>query len=354
MSNEPSKRRALVFGASGFIGRWLVRELLTQGVPVTAAVRSAASGEAVEQWLVGHDAGGSAAYVLVDFTRDGLGVDANTATLAGVSEIYNVAGAYRFGMSAAEARAANVEGAVRVVELAAQLPRVERLIHLSGYRVGAYAYGPQDWDEDKRGALYAAMGAYEASKVESDVAVRGRAAELGVPLTIANPSTVIGDSRTGETDQEVGLATSVRDLAAGKLMALPGGASTFVPIVSVDYLARFMALLPTVPEAAGQAYWILDDRTPALADLLTLIGRHLGVKVPKMRMPISLIRRLPAWITRADPETLGFLSIDRYPTGPARGLAQRHGLEFPPVEEVLVRWADYLVQSSDVLAAEPR
>ena len=35
-----TSRHALVFGANGFIGRWLVKELLDQGIPTTAAVRN--------------------------------------------------------------------------------------------------------------------------------------------------------------------------------------------------------------------------------------------------------------------------------------------------------------------------
>ncbi|WP_426999116.1 NAD-dependent epimerase/dehydratase family protein [Pseudarthrobacter sp. N5] len=46
-----ASRTALVFGASGFIGRWLVRELLLQGVAVVAAVRSAGSQVKLASWL---------------------------------------------------------------------------------------------------------------------------------------------------------------------------------------------------------------------------------------------------------------------------------------------------------------
>jgi nucleoside-diphosphate-sugar epimerase len=337
-------RRALVFGASGLIGRWLVLELLDQGIDVVAAVRSEVSGTTLQQWLDEHRARGPAPLLLVDFERDDLGVDPADAALAEVTEVYNLAGAYRFGMTAEEARHANVDGARRVVELAARLGGLTRLVHLSGYRVGAHPGTAGAWDQERRAAAYARFGAYEASKLESDAVVRARAAELGVALTIVNPATVIGHSVTGESDQRVGLATSVLDLAAGRLTALPGNRSTFVPVVTVDYLATFMALLAPLPETAGQAYWVLDDATPPLPELLTLIGRHLGVRVPTLRVPIWLVRRLPARISRADPETLSFLSSDCYPTAPARELAERHGLTFPPVTEALTRWADHLVR----------
>ncbi len=350
MKQEILKRRALVFGASGFIGRWLIRQLLADGVDVLAAVRSPQSAHNLGRWLGEHGVDQAVESIIVDFTADDLGLDVEVAAVASVTEIYNVAGAFRFGMSAEEARSANVDGSRRVVELAARLPLVSRLVHLSGYRVSAHDHGADAWSSERRASTYARLGAYEASKLESDAVVRARAAELGVPLTIANPSTVIGDSATGETEQQIGLATSVLDLATGNLTALPGGGATFVPVVTVDYLARFMSLLPATPEAAGQAYWILDDRTPALADLLTLVGRHLGVSVPRLRIPVWLIRRLPTALTKADPETLGFMATDRYPTGPAVALAERNGLEFPPVEDALKRWADYLVGHS--IAAE--
>ena len=48
-----AERHALVFGASGFIGRWLVVELASQGVRVTAAVRSSASADELDDLAAG-------------------------------------------------------------------------------------------------------------------------------------------------------------------------------------------------------------------------------------------------------------------------------------------------------------
>src|SRR5664279_1290414 len=44
--------------------------------------------------------------------------------------------------------------------------------------------------------------------------------------------------------------------------------------------------------------------------------------VPRARIPVGLIRRLPVALTHADPETLSFLSTDPYPTPPADELAR--------------------------------
>ncbi|MBG6058259.1 nucleoside-diphosphate-sugar epimerase [Cryobacterium sp. MP_M5] len=183
------------------------------------------------------------------------------------------------------------------------------------------------------------------SKVESDAGVQAFADKLNVPWTIANPATVIGDSVNGESEQMLGLATTIRDLLTGKLLAVHANAATFIPVVAVDYLARFMSLLPATEAARGKSFWILDDDTPALPDLHRVLGGHHGVTVPRLRIPVWIIKRLPDALTQADPETLSFLSSDRYPTGPANDLAYAHGLHQPNVSTTLTRWSEYLAEN---------
>ncbi|MFD3997095.1 alpha/beta fold hydrolase [Streptomyces sp. NPDC058583] len=306
---------AIVFGATGFIGRSLVAELLRRGQRVAAVARN----DTLTPWLIsqGVDIGGLG-IVAADITRP-------LAELPEARDVYNAAGRYAFGLGEEQARAANVTGALNVVEWAAGLPALRRLVHISGYRVSA-AEGRPD---------YARLGAYEASKIEGDLAVRARADALAVPLTIANPSTVIG------LGQYVGMAALVEDLWKGRLPALPGGADTFVPIITIDYLVRFLAEIPASP--AGEHYWVLDDETPLLPGLIGTIADHMGVRAPRRSIPAGLLRRLPRRVTGADPETLSFLSADRYPTASARTFAAGAGLEMPPAAEALRAWADDLV-----------
>ena len=333
-------RTALVFGATGFIGRWLVMELLVQGVATTAVVRSDRSAEDLLSWLAAHDVPAAPTVVRADFTRDDFGWA--PAAVEHVAEVFNMAGAYAFGMTTEDARAANVDVSRRIVSFAATLPRLVRLVHLSGYRVGGQDPATVPWSEATVAREYRRLGAYEASKVESDAVVQAHANALGVPWSIVNPSTVIGDSSTGESPQTVGLGTTVLDLLDGRMPALPGGRGTFVPVVTVDYLAAFTALLATDEETIGQSYWVLDDDTPALPDLLRLVGADHQVPIPRLSVPVALLKRLPAKVTRADPETLSFLSSDRYPTGSANELASRHGLAHPDVRESLRRWSRWL------------
>ncbi|SDL84156.1 alpha/beta fold hydrolase [Nonomuraea jiangxiensis] len=304
---------AIVFGAAGFIGRSLVAELLGRGRRVAAAVRN----DTLTPWLHAQNVDtGGLTVVTADISRPLTG-------LPHARDVYNTAARFAFGLDLAQARAANVTGALNVLEWAATLPDLRRLVHISGYRVS-------DADPDRAG-----LGAYEASKAAAHHAVRARARELGVPLTIANPSTVIGPG------QYIGLASLVENLWNGRLPALPGGPDVFVPIVTVDYFARFLAEIPASP--AGEDYWVLDDTTPLLPELVGTIADHLGVRSPRRTVPVGLVRRLPRRITGTDPETLSFLSADRYPTASARAFADRAGLEMPPAADALRAWADDLV-----------
>ncbi|GAA3481587.1 NAD-dependent epimerase/dehydratase family protein [Streptomyces yanii] len=280
-------RHALVLGASGFIGRHVVLALGQAGVRVSTASRSHESYQRLARWLAGRGHDQVPADLRVDFTKASL----IEGECDDITEIYNCAGAYRFGMSVDEARSANVDSVRAVVAFAARLPNLHRLVQVSGYRVGGQ--DPAPWSEEYRRETYRALGAYEASRVEADAVFQNVAAQLGVPWSIVNPASVIGDSATGESDQYLGLASSVKDLWQGSLPALPGNGQTFVPVVAADYLARFMTLLPMDAATQRTAYWPLDDDTPALPDLLTLIAEHYGVKAPRTRVPVPLLKRLP-------------------------------------------------------------
>lgn len=341
MTSHGASRQALVFGASGLIGRHLVLTLAQAGANVTAAVRSEASAERVRRWLADHGLTQQVGTVIADFDAPGI-IAGGPAALPHITEIHCCAGAFRFGMSAEEARSANVGIAEKVVDFAADLRKLQRLVYISGYRVGGQDPTAVPWSEEHRAAVYKELGGYEASKVESDAVFQARAIERRVPWTIINPATVIGDSATGETEQYIGMTKTIEQIWDGTAAALPAGDSTFLPVLTVDYMASFMAAAAVDPEAVDRAFWVLDDATPSLRELLTRAGNRLGAKVPRLQVPVGVIKRLPAWVTKADPETLGFLSSDRYPTGPAVELAARHGIPMPDVLLSIDRWVDYL------------
>ncbi|MFB7469708.1 SDR family oxidoreductase [Kitasatospora sp. NPDC056184] len=346
MSTAQPPPTSLVLGATGFLGRWLVLELLGRGEPTAATVRPGAGrSDELRRWLRAHGVDDHPlTTVAADLTRPGLGLTPeDDARLAEVRDIHNLAARYSFGLDRAAAHTANVDGALTALHWAAERPRLRRLVHVSGYRVGRDTAPRHPLPPAEADALYARLGAYEASKQLGDAAVRVTADRLGVPLTTVNPSSVIGHSATGEAGQYLGLAGLVRQLWSGRLPLLPGTARTFVPVVAIDHLTRFLAAVPEHDRGPAHAHTVLDPATPPLPELVALLADHLGVPAPRGRVPVGLVRRLPRALTGADPETLTFLSEDRYDTASADRLARAAGLHHPPVDELLRRWATRLV-----------
>ncbi|MCU1644197.1 MAG: hypothetical protein JWN03_4472 [Nocardia sp.] len=315
---------SIVFGAAGFIGRSLVAELLRDGHTVTAAVR-AGSQDRLRTWLTGEGVDQSGLTIVdTDIAQPDLAL---RGTIAGVRDVYNAAALMKFGLQADEARRVNVTGAVNVLTWASRQPELRRVVHITAYRATVEGGLERDYRN----------GAYGASKLEADAALRERAAAQRIPLTIANPSTVLGPG------QYFGLGDVVDNLWNGKLPALPGRSDTFIPVVDITYLARFIVGLPTLPDTVSKEYTLLDPATPNLPDLIRLIADHLHVPAPRFTIPVSLLRALPRALTNAEPESLMFIASDRYDTTAADDVARRLGIAHPPVGELLRSWADGIV-----------
>jgi len=87
------------------------------------------------------------------------------------------------------------------------------------------------WSPLRIATEYDRLGAYEASKVESDAVVQAAAHELGAPLTIANPSTVIGHSVTGKSAPSRGVELALGPRSQVRLVQLGR-------LVPTDFLRR--------------------------------------------------------------------------------------------------------------------
>lgn len=322
----------LVTGGSGLLGRWLLAALTRRGARVHVLLRGAAERAPELRAFVG-SLGGVPDRLEVhegDVERPGLGL---SAPLSGVRDVYHLAARFGFGLSVDEARRANVEGTLHVAELAASLPRLRRFVFVGGYRMtrppAALSGLRAPYDAVTIARVYAAHGAYEASKHESYAALKQLATARGLPLTVVHPSSVIGDSRTGRTTQLTGLAETVEQLWNGTLPALAGTADTFVPVVTVDHLADVLASVPLDPATLGEELVVLDPRTPNLPALIGRVAAHLGVPAPRWTLPAALVRALPRALTGLDPETLHFLSEDRYDTTSTDAHLARMGLRAP-------------------------
>ena len=338
----------LVTGATGFIGRWLLAALTARGRTVAAVLRNAAARDSELRSFVDGIGGDSRRLVVVpgDVESPSLGLDDGWESLR---DVYHLAARYEFGMSMADARRTNVNGTLNALAWASGQPSLRRFIYLGGYRMTRPTPELQaatfPLSDAEAAQLYREHGAYEASKHESWMAFRHTVASLDIAWTAVHPSSAIGDSTSGKTTQVTGLGETVERLWKRDMPALVGTKRTFLPVVAVDYLASFLASVPDNPETVGQELTVLDQQTPELPELVREIAEHLRVDAPSLVLPVSLVRALPRAWTGIEPETLGFLSDDRYDTDAADAHARVAGLQLPDRRRSLARWCDHLVST---------
>jgi pimeloyl-ACP methyl ester carboxylesterase len=241
----------------------------------------------------------------------------------------------------------NVGGTLRVAELARTLPKLRRFVALGGYRATRlpawFQDAPYPLSKTDQERLYKESGAYEASKLHAHRAIGAFAQEHHLPLTSVHPSTVIGSSTSGETNQLTGLADTAERLWQGRMPAMVGTEKTFIPIVCVDYLADFLASVPHNDATLGQDLCVLNSESPNLPGLVQEMAAHLGVRAPRRMLSKRFVSALPEAITGVEKETLTFLSEDRYNTRSAEEHANRAGLQMPDFGTSLHLWLDYLV-----------
>ena len=235
--------RVFLTGATGFIGRHLVDELLRQGCIVEALVRAPESLPACELAAQG------ARLVLGDVTdRESLREPMGRADV-----VIHAAGLYELGVAGenrARMTAVNVQGTENVLGLALAL-RCPRVLHVSS----ALAYGdsgPQPRDEDfERDTGFASH--YEWTKTEAHRIALAHAGR-GLPLVIACPNGVVGPN-----DHSV-MGYFLR-LHLNHLMPpvapCPG---SVLPLVHVEDLARGLAAA-ALRGRVGTTYFFSGERT---------------------------------------------------------------------------------------------
>ncbi|MEO8081172.1 MAG: SDR family oxidoreductase, partial [Caldimonas sp.] len=194
--------RYFVTGATGFIGRRLVKTLLARrGAIVHFLMRPESAGkldELLESWgVAGAGAKARAIPVWGDLTAKKLGVAADEIRkLKGhVDHLYHLAAVYDLSADAESQIAVNVEGTRAVVEFAKAID-AGHLHHVSSIAAAGLYEGVfrEDMFEEADGLDHP----YFMTKHESEKIVRH---ESKVPWTVYRPALVVGDSRTGEMDK---------------------------------------------------------------------------------------------------------------------------------------------------------
>jgi dihydroflavonol-4-reductase len=259
--------KALVTGATGFVGAAVARRLLEDHWQVRVLARRGSDRRNLKNLDVEVIEG--------DLTD----VDSLRDAALGCEGMFHVAADYRLGArNPAQLYRANVEGTRNVLS-AAHRSGVQRIIYTSSVAtIGIPADGTPG-DEQTANSLDNMIGHYKRSKYLAEEVVR-EAAREGISVIIVSPSTPVGpgDVKPTPTGQ------LVLDAAAGRM---PAYVDTGLNIVHVDDVASGH-LLAYERGKAGERY-ILGGQDMSLREILGVIASLTGRMPPRVRLPYGVV-----------------------------------------------------------------
>jgi thioester reductase-like protein len=286
----------LLTGATGFVGmELLARYLERTDRPLIALIRARDDAaaqtriDAVLANLFGYRAGRYAdrvSAVAGELTAPRLGLDPVRweRLAAQATTIVHSAASVSFVLSLEDARAINVEGTRRMLELAAQAREegvLERYAHIStAYVAGNHSgrFCEQDLDLGQ-----GFNNSYEQSKFEAEQLVRSW---HDLPFTIMRPSIVVGDRNSGWTAAFNVLYWPLRALSRGVFPAVPATPASPVDVVSIDYVADAIYELCQGAGDTGQTYHLTaGPQASTMGEIVNFASGYFHRPGPKLVPP---------------------------------------------------------------------
>ncbi len=271
--------KALVTGASGFIGRRLAGTLASRGHEVACLVRRTSSTAPLEEMSV---------ELVVGDLADRPSLE---RAVAGRDLVFHLAGAVQAVDETAfgEANAGGTRNLVEACLGAAARPG--RFVFVSSIAAAGPnpTERPATEDDPPRPA-----SAYGRSKLAAERVVLEAGARL--PATIVRPPNVLGPG-----SKELGRAIR---LLRWRIVPAIGDGRPRTSIVDVDDLVEALILAAGSPASIGRTYYVTDGRAYAWPEITAALAEEAGVRGPKARVPYR-VQLLAAWLAEAAARRTG-------------------------------------------------
>jgi dihydroflavonol-4-reductase len=248
--------RALVTGATGFIGSHVVAALAAAGHEVLGFDRRAPA----------------------DVVGDVLDARALARAMRGCDAVFHLAALYSYARAHARAmQAVNVDGTRAVLDAAARAG-VRRVVHTSSCATCGPVAGRAATEGDQPPGWELAVP-YKRTKLEGERLALS-AARNGLDVVVVNPTTPVGpgDRRPTPTGK------MVADVARGRAHAYLTGAA--LNVVAVEDVAAGH-LLSFERGRSGERY-LLGGENLSLREVFATVARAAGREPPRVRVPWTL------------------------------------------------------------------
>lgn len=289
-----------VTGATGFIGRYLVSNLLKRKGTIHVLVRK---GSEKKFDAIATSMGWDRKRLVIvtgDLSKPRLGLaPAKVKALSGkVKHFFHLAAIYDLSADAASQQVANIDGTRHAIELAAAI-KAGCFHHTSS--IAAAGLYPGTFREDMFEEAEGLRDPYLRTKHESEGIVRK---ECKVPFRIYRPSMVIGHSKTGEMDKIDGpyyLFTLIKKMR----QALPQWVPTLgieggrINVVPVDFVADAMDHIAHKRGLDGQCFHLVDPDPKRFGELMNTFCRAAHAPEMTMRLDARMLAVVPGAVRNA-------------------------------------------------------
>ncbi len=285
-----------VTGATGFIGRFLVANLLRRGEPIYVLVRKGSAKKLAElrddYW---HAPDKQVIGIVGDLGKPSLGVSADdTKKLAGkVRHFFHLAAVYDLTASPEDQQKANVDGTRNAVEFAETI-KAGCFHHVSSIAAAGLYDGVfrEDMFEEAEDLDHP----YFRTKHDSEGIVRRECAR---PYRIYRPGFVVGDSKTGYIDKIDGpyyffkFIQKLRQTLPPWMptIGIEGGRINIVP---VDFVAAALDFLAHKKGLDGKCFHLTDPAPHRIGEVLNIFARAGHAPQMTMRVNARMFGFIPA------------------------------------------------------------
>lgn len=268
--------KALVTGATGFIGSTLVNHLVKADWSVRALVRNP---EAARKLLPP-----SVELVTGDLSNE----NAMHSAIQGIEVVFHLAGVIA-APSPLGYFETNTQGSLKLAQAALNSSELKRFVFASSVAASgpSSSLGPRTESE-----IEAPVSDYGRSKLEAEKVLKNLPR---LPLTIVRPPIVYGP-------RDQGLLALVKTVSNRFVPLLPSQTPTrekFYSSVQVDDLCRGLILAAVNPKALGQTFFVTGDDTISSTQMFDVISKSLG------KSPLKV--RVPRWFLGLSASSMGLL-----------------------------------------------